>query len=916
VDALDRRLAAVMFTDMVGYTTLIQSDERLAVEKRDRYVRLLERHHAANGGTIVQRLGDGSMSMFPSSLAAVQAAVAMQQELSREDIQVRIGVHVGEVIVEPERLTGEAVNIAARIESFAVPGAVLLSDATYDQIRNQGDVHAVALGRFRLKNVGRPFALFAVAADGVAVPDAAALEGKGERIASLPSNLPEPARPLIGRDGDLDSLLELVRAHRMVTITGTGGVGKTRLVVELGRQLAPEFLDGVGFVSMVAVTDPEGFVPALAEALDVKEAEERTLAEGIAALVGDKKALLLLDNLEQIMAAGPEIASLVQRCPSLHVIATSRAPLRIAPEREYPLAPLALPPSSDANSVEALLGFPSIALFVERARLARSSFALTVENAPTVAAVCNRLDGLPLALELAAARLRLLTPEALLERLGHALPVLTSSLQDVPERQRTLRATIDWSHTLLTESEQQLFRRLAVFQDGCRIEDVETVCADDQDSVLDDLESLVEKALVQVDGQGDRLRLLQTIGEYAREKLEAACEHEELALRHALRYADVVRGIRDGIEGTDQIGALERGRTDEGNIDAALDTFLARARRGEEAAAETGLQMCGDLFFYWHIRGKNLTARDYCAAFLAADPQPVPTVGRSAALITKGLASWILGDFARADEEWADAYRIASTLGADRELCVSTFTRALSLLALDVEGGLRWTAESITRSRTAGFTWAEGLALTFDGMLHGLAGDTETARARQTEALKIQRRLGDAEGAGISIGNLAQLAAGDGDLAAAIDLYRQSLEAFEECGDRLEEARILAEMAWTYLRDGDVGRARRRFLDSIEAYTDVASVRGIGLSLIGLAATEAVEERPETAVQIAAAAEVYAQQEGIVNIYSDETPGREFVERARAALPAKLADQAAEIGRGLSVKQALELARLPAHGRL
>ncbi len=344
-------------------------------------------------------------------------------------------MHVGEVIVEPERLTGDAVNIAARIESFAVPGGVMLSDSAYDQIKNRSDVGVVPLGRFRLKNVGRPFELYAVSADGIVVPDPGALEGKGERFASLPSNLPEPTAPLVGRDADLASLVELAREHRVVTITGPGGVGKTRIVVELGRLLAPEFLDGVAFVPLADVTDPAQFLPALADALDVKEAEERTLGDGVVALIGDKKALLLLDNLEQVVAAAPEVAGLIERCPELRIVTTSRTPLRIAAEREYALAPLELP--------------PAIALFVERARSTRGTFELTPENADAVAAVCRRLDGLPLALELAAARLRLLSPEALLERLDHALQVLTSGARDIPERQQTLRATIDWSHSLL-----------------------------------------------------------------------------------------------------------------------------------------------------------------------------------------------------------------------------------------------------------------------------------------------------------------------------------------------------------------------------------------------------------------------------------------------------------------------------------
>jgi predicted ATPase/class 3 adenylate cyclase len=792
---LDRRLVAVMFTDMVGYTALMQADERLGLDKRDRYMSALETHHDAFDGTIVQRLGDGSLSMFPSSLSAVQAAVAIQRELAAHEVPVRIGVHVGDVIVEPERLTGDAVNIAARIESFAVPGGVMLSDSAYDQIKNRSDVGVVRLGRFKLKNVGRPFELYAVAGDGVVVPDPASLEGKGERFASLPSNLPDPAAPLVGRAADLASLVEHSREHRVVTITGPGGVGKTRIVVELGRLLAPEFLDGVAFIALADVTEPADFLPALADALDVKEAEGRTLGDGVAALIGVKKALLLLDNLEQLVSAASDVAGLIERCPGLRIVTTSRTPLRIAAEREYSLAPLELP--------------PAIALFVERAKTTRGSFELTPENEDAVAAVCRRLDGLPLALELAAVRLRLLSPEALLNRLDHALQVLTSGPRDTPERQQTLRATIDWSHSLLAESEQRLFRHMAVFAGGCTFADVEAVCADPGETILDELESLVDKALVQTDGQGGRLRMLQTIGEYARERLESSGETRDIALRHARRYAALAHEIRDGIEGTDQIGSLERGIAEDGNLQAALDTLLTTARDGDAVASEAGLQLCGDLWLYWHIRGKNLTAREYAASFIDADTGSSPTVGRAGALLTAGLASHVLGQFERANDEWGEAYRIAAECEADRELCMSAFCQGLGLIGFDLEAGLRLTSESIEKGRALGFTWGEGFASTLDGILHTVAGDLDTARTRYSHALEIQQRIGDEEGAGLSLGGLAQLASMRGDQAGALDLYRQSLAAFEAIGDRAEEARILSETAWTHLRHEDPALARR-----------------------------------------------------------------------------------------------------------
>jgi predicted ATPase/class 3 adenylate cyclase len=908
---IDRRLVAVMFTDMVGYTALMQADERQGVDKRDRYMRAHEKHHDAFEGTIVQRLGDGSLSMFPSSLSAVLAAVAIQRELAANEVSVRIGVHVGEVIVDPERLTGDAVNIAARIESFAVPGGVMLSDTAYDQIKNRSDVGVVPLGRFRLKNVGRPFELYAVSADGVVVPDPEALEGKGERFASLPSNLPDPAAPILGRAAELASLVELVRDHRVVTIMGPGGVGKTRIVVELGRMLVPMFLDGVSFVPLADVTDPAQFLAAVAEALDVKEAEGRTLGDGVAALIGDKKALLLLDNLEQVVSAASDVAHLIERCPELRIVTTSRTPLRIAAEREYPLATLELPPPFDPSSTESLLAYPAIALFVERGRTTKGSFEVTAENAAAVTAICRRLDGLPLALELAAARLRLLSPEALLDRLDHALQVLTSGARDIHERQQTLRATIDWSYSLLEESEQRLFRRMAVFAEGCTFADVEAVCADSGETILDELESLVDKALVQTDSQGDRLRMLQTVGEYAGELLESAGETRDVALRHARRYAELAQEIRDGIEGTDQIGSVERGISEESNLQAALETLLAAAKDGDAVASEAGLQLCGDLYLYWHIRGKNLTAREYAASFLDADVAGSPTVGRAGALITAGLASDVLGQVERANDEWAEAYHIAAACEADRELCIAAFCQGLALIGLDLEAGLRLTSESIEKSHALGFTWAEGFASSIDGILNAVAGDVDTAQTRYSRALEIQQRIGDQEGAGLSLGGLAQLASGRGDRAGALDFYVQSLAAFEAIGDRAEEARILSEMAWTHLRHENPALARRYFLDSVQAYTDLASVRGIGLSLIGLAATEAVEHRPETAVQIAAAAEVYAKQEGIVNVYSDETPGREFVDQARAALSADDVARATEVGRRLTIKEALDLARIP-----
>jgi predicted ATPase len=767
----------------------------------------------------------------------------------------------------------------------------------------------VGLGKFRLKNVGRPFEIFAVSTEGLEVPAADFLQGKGERFASLPSNLPEPGTPLLGRDGDLSAVVDLLERHRVVTLTGPGGIGKTRMAIEVCQRLAPRFLDGVAFVSLAAVTDAANFTPAMAEALDVKEAEGRSLADGVAALIADKQALLLLDNLEQVVSAAPEVATLVSTCPELRILITSRTPLRISAEQQYALVPLALPPLDDGHEPESTMAYPGIALFMDRAKMAKSGFEMTTDNAQAIVAICRRLDGLPLAIELAAARVRLLSPDALLQRLDHSLDVLTAGPRDRPNRQQTLRATIDWSHSLLTASEKSLFRRMGVFQGGCSLESIEAACSEDAGSVLDDLGSLVDVGLIQIAGPGDRFRMLQTIREYALEELHAAAEAELIGDRHAAHFAEVAADIGGGIEGTDQVGSTERGVLEDADLRAGLDFLLSRTRGGDAESAELGMQMCGDLWLFWHIRAKHLSAREYARGFLDAVANEGPTIGRSKALRTAGLASWTLGHFEDAIEEYLESFQIAEELHGDPETTLAGLLLALGYLGIDMDRALEWSREAIDRGRAQRYTWALGFSLTIDGILHSVSGDMATAASRYDEALAIQRSLDDREGSGLSLSGLAQLASMSGDLPKATDLYRQSLAAFEAIGDRAEEARILSEMAWTHLSADDPVAARRSFLDSVQAYDDVGSVRGIGTSMIGLAAVEAVEGRPRQAVQIAAAAEIFTREEGIVNVYSEDVPGHGYVERAKVELEADEIDDATEEGRCLTVKEALELAR-------
>ncbi|MEP6665382.1 MAG: adenylate/guanylate cyclase domain-containing protein [Nocardioidaceae bacterium] len=902
----ERRLVAVMFTDMQGFTALMQSDEELALAKREKYKRILEEQHEAFDGTIVQFLGDGSLSTFPNSVDAVACAIAVQKAFREPlEVPVRIGIHVGNVIVEPTGVVGDAVNIASRIESFGSPGAVMVSDSVQDQVRNQPAFEFVDLGKFKLKNVGRPFAIFAIATDGLAVPARDLLQGKGEQLASLPANLPDPATPILGREADLAALADLVAHHRVVTITGPGGIGKTRTAIEVCRRLGSEFLDGISFVALADVTDPADVVPTLAEALDIKEAEERSLIDGVMGVIGDKKALLLLDNLEQVIEAAPAVADLVAACSELRLVITSRTPLHIGAEREYQLEPLLVPPAGGESVPKELGVYSAVALFTQRAQAVNPAFTLTADNALAVAEVCRRMDGLPLAIELAAARTRLLTPEALLARLEHALDVLTGGRRDLPERQQTLRATIDWSHSLLTDAEQQLFRGMATFSAGATLDAIEATCAEPGGDVLADLESLVDKALVVL--HGERLSMLQTIREFATERLEGSGEEADVAARHAAYYAGLAAKIGTGIEGTEQLAWMERGVTDEPNIQAALDNLVDRAAAGDVGAAELGMTACGDLWLFWHIRGKHLSARDYAGAFL--ELSTVPTRGRARVLNTAGIASWTLRQYERSLDEWSESRRIAEEVGDGRTMANATACLGLGNIGIDLDEGLSWTAASIGLGRELDYPFSLSLSLAIDGILHAISGDAATATARYQEALSIQEPRGDHEGAGLSLSGLAQLAAIAGDGEGALELYERSRAAFEAVGDRAEEARVLGEMAWTYLAHDDAETAHRIFLESAQAYQDVGSIPGIGTSMIGMAAVEAVEGRPERAVTIAAAAEHFSEEEGIVNVYSDDSPGRPYLDGARAELSGEDIDEAEKDGRNLTVREAIRMVR-------
>jgi predicted ATPase len=696
---------------------------------------------------------------------------------------------------------------------------------------------------------------------------------------------------------------------RVATITGPGGMGKTRLATAVADRISPRFPDGIAYVELAAVSEPERVLPTVASAVGVKEAESRTLRDGLARVIGDHRVLLILDNLEQVIACAAELSALLRDCPALVLLSTSRAPLRISGEVEFPLRPLALPPVGMTPPLEDIETFPAVELFVERTRRARPGFRLSPENSSAVLQICRRLDGLPLALELAAARLRTLEPDMLLPRLEHALDVLTAGARDLPERQRTLRGTIDWSHSLLNPEEQRLFRSLGVFSGGWRQESIGPVCygADEPDG-LDAFESLVEQGLVRrLEGTG-RFGMLETLREYAVERLAESGEEPLLRQRHAKHFRAFAAEVGESIMGIGQLDALARGDAEVHNLEDALAYYRASGTAGDASSVQAGLAICGSLWMYWHARGSHLKAHAWSRSFLDLTPAKDFPIERAGALITASIASATLGDLPRGVSESLEASSLADRLDPETLIRIALASGTSYLTSGDLTAARRWLEEAVHRSRALQQPWLLSISVTFLGILEMVSGELSRAAADFVEAIPIQRALGDHQGLGAALGGQAVLAVANGDPERALSLFGEALTTYHAMGDTSEEARILSEWAWQLLSMERSHEARERFAAAVRAYEEVGSVRGIGVALLGLAATHAAEGRPEQAMVIAAAAETFALQEGVVNAYTGRSPAPRYLDPCRVTLAESQLVRLEAEGRRLQVRDAVRYA--------
>ena len=648
-------------------------------------------------------------------------------------------------------------------------------------------------------------------ADALALPEderaslLAAVRRK-ERVAEAPAapaasapaadsrpGLPAPPTPLVGREKELEEVKSFLDRPevRLLTLTGTGGVGKTRLALEAARRAVAEELcpDGVAFVALAPLGDPALVVPAVARSLGIREAEGQTPYEALCAHLGGRRLLLVLDNFEHVLEAALEMASLVESCPNLTVLATSRAPLRVRGEQEYPVPPLALPTSTRSPTAAEVIASPSGGLFLERAKAAAPAFEVTRENASSVAAICWRLDGLPLALELAAARARFLEPRTLLGRLDQALSA--GWARDVPERQRTMRATLDWSYGLLSEGEKALFRRLSVFAGGFTLEAAEAVGGAaggvEDGEVLGLLWGLAEQSLVTT-GQGPnageaRYGMLEPVRQYALERLEEGGEAEAVRRSHAEHYHALALEAGPLLMGRDQVGWLNRTRSEQYNFRAAMRFLLDR---GE---IDRAISLTWAFWRYWWVTGLQGEARRWMEEVLASGELPgddIYPARRAQANLTIGTYAWSEGNLDLALPALEEGLRLSRRT---RDALAQAI--GLMLLGLVDAAGRDGTRarermeESLRLYRVAGEKWGEALTLTYLGLEPFLKGEHEPAKRSFEEGLAAAREAGDRIAAHQALYNLGLLALAQEDLERAAEYLSEGLSLAEEVRDVL-----------------------------------------------------------------------------------------------------------------------------------
>lgn len=734
--------------------------------------------------------------------------------------------------------------------------------------------------------------------------------------------LPAPPNRLVGREQDCAALSELLKDHRtrLITLTGPGGVGKTHLSLELAAATASRFPGGVVFVSLSPISDAELVLPTMAQALGLREAPGQPLIQLLRDAMAGQNMLLVIDNFEHVMQAGGDIGTLLASTEGPRFLVTSRSPLHLRIEREYPVHPLPLPRASDASTATSLENNAAVALFVERARAARPSFTLTDANASAIVEICSQLDGLPLAIELAAAMTRVLSPHALLARMDNRLRLLISGPTDLPDRQRTLRDTIAWSYDLLSPEEQTVFRRLAVFAGGASLDAIESVSggnATDDDMtgiprapVLSVVTSLVNKSLlVQIDdsespgtsADDPRFRMLATIQEFAAERLEESNEVETARRLHLHWLLGFAEKAEPQLTGPDQVQWLLR-------LDAEHDNIRTALAWAVDHCHEQGMRLASALWRYWATHGLLTEGHTWLCRFLDSPAHAGESV-RAKAFSSLGNLSLDLGDYHAASE----AYQKALTAWERLEHAPG-IAGALNGQGLvdwyrgDYESARRRHEQSLELRRKIGDRHGEGNSLTNLGNAVKDSGDPHTARELHQQALAIRRSLGHRVGVGYSYLNLGDVARRIGDAAEAMTMFTRCLDVFRDAGDTLGIGYALQGLGLAAMLAADARQANAHLVEALRIRLGLGDRRGVVESIEGIASVAASLDRLPVAATLFGAAHALREQIGAQLPEPDRLLYDPVVKRIRRTLPQATFSISWNTGTRLSLPEAADLA--------
>src|SRR6266700_1685670 len=940
----------LLFTDIEGSTLLLQHVGEQYSRVLAQYRQVLRTAFQQSHGHEVDTQGDACLFAFARATDAVSAAVAAQRALASHAwpegaaVRVRVGLHTGEPQRTADGYVGLDVHLAARLMSVGHGGQVLLSQTTRHLVEHTlpDGVSLRDLGEHRLKDLQQQSHLFQLVIAGL--PD------DFPPLLTLDiylHNLPVQPTPLIGREREVAAVQQLLLREdvRLLTLTGPGGSGKTRLGLHAAAELSYHFTDGIYFVNLAPISDAELVAPTVAQTLGVKESPTRSMVEQLQAFLQEKRLLLVLDNFEQVVSAAPRLSDLLARCPDLKLLVTSRTVLHLAAEHEFAVPPLSLPDLNHLPDLVTLSQYEAVALFIARAQALKPEFQVSHANAPAVAEICARLDGLPLAIELAAARIKLLPPPALLARLGQRLAVLTSGGRDAPARQQTLRKTIEWSYQLLDAEEQRLFRRLSVFVGGCTLQAIEAVYAalDTQPPavpVLDGAASLLDKSLLrqtESEAEEPRLVILETIREYGREALEASGEAEVTHQAHATYSLALAEEAERAWNGPQQAGWLARLEQEHDNLRAAMNWLL---ERGE---AERALRLGTALWWFWYTHehrheGWNELSR----ALERSEGVAMPL--RARALWAAGSLAGSLGHVERGAVLCQESLALFREIGDTQGMGDATFHLAhVAFARWDLAAARSLFEESLVFLREAGDKTLTAWALNALALVILYQGEYARVHPLAEQAVETFRELGDTTGVAISLMTLARVAFCQGDLVRAQALAAEGLARASETGITSAEALALALQGEIALAQGEMATARLLIEQSHTLWQEVAHqgmlastrallgkvlaaqgdhtaartmyeeslLRGLAVvdiapTLEGLAVVAMAQGETTWAVRLLAAAAALRDSLGtpLPPVYGADH------ERSVAAAQAQLGEQAFAVvwaeGRGMTWEQALE----------